>query len=447
MLTKITSAMNAQPMRFLASGIWISALRVAGRGALFLATMLLARALSAEDFGAVAFVLAYLMVASLVGSFGLEQVALVQVARLRGAGRHGELSGLWRELLWRRGWTLLIVPAGVTMLAVNVPRSPSDLAAIFLVSLGLSVLAVLCGALRGADRPLASTVVQELPRGAALLIAAAAIHAGLPQALFWWSVLALLALCLILAFAVAVRAVRQEAMSGRGSDGAEGDRQDAETAGMPAQAPFMLILFATNLYVWAVPLLLERLTDIAEVGAFNVAMQYPALVTFASTSLSILYMSRIPYLQQRGTLSKMRGELRAGSGLVLAIALPMIAALVFFGEPLLGLFGEEYRRTYAAMLVITAAQAVAISCGPAGYMLLLTGREKLNLAVMAVTNAAGVLVAAVLAPSLGHMAAAIGFLVVNVSANLFMAFYCVRALAMNTTVSCLVWWPKEARHG
>ncbi|MBA5777132.1 oligosaccharide flippase family protein [Stappia sp. F7233] len=446
MLMKVIAARNAPVMRFLASGIWISGLRVAGRGALFLATMLMARALSADEFGAVAFVLAYLMVASLVGSFGLEQMALVLIARLRGAGRRGELPMRCRSMLARRAWTLLIVPAGVTGLAVNVLHSPADLLAMFLISLGLSLLAVLSGALRGTDRPLASTIVQELPRGAALLIAALMIHAGLPHALFWWAVLGFLALFLIASLAVTAAAVRHEAKDAQ-QDTADGGGQAGEAVDMPAQTPFMLILFATNLYVWLVPLLLERLTDIAEVGAFNVAMQYPALVSFASTSLSILYMSRIPFLQQSGTLSKMRAELKAGSGLVLAMALPMIAALVFLGEPLLGLFGEEYRRTYAAMLVITAAQAVAISCGPAGYMLLLTGREKLNLAVMASTNAAGVVVAALLAPSFGHMAAAIGFLVANVSANLFMAFYCVRALAMNTTVSCLVWWPKEARHG
>ncbi|WP_208999927.1 lipopolysaccharide biosynthesis protein [Stappia sediminis] len=401
----------------------------------------MAQALTDEEFGVFSFVLAYLLVASLVGAFGLEQVTLVSIARLRGAGRECDMPGLLARILVARAWTLLLVPAGVTALSAGVLGTVPDLLAMFLLSTFLSVLAVLSGILRGADHTLASVAVQELPRGGALLFAAALVHGNPVMTHFWWIALGLLGLFLAISMLVTARAISRlgrEAI-GNGEQGARGEG----TLELPGQVAFMMILIATNLYIWIVPLLLERLSGVGEVGNFNVAMQYPALVSFVSTSLSSLYMSRIPFLQHQGRLQKMRPELVAGSGMVLAIAVPIIALLVLFGEPLLALFGETYRRTYDAMLVIALAHTVAISCGPAGYMLLLTGREKTNLSVMASTNLAGIAVAAGLASQMGHMAAAIGFLAATVLANTFMAGYCIRKLRINPTLTCILWWPKE----
>ncbi len=437
-------------LRFLASGFSISLIRLCGRGAVFLATMLMARTLSSDDFGAYAFVLSYLMVVSLVGGLGLEQVALVTIARRRAAQSGGNFIAPLRNLAAGRLWTICLIPALAAFLSSRVVPSHSDILAIFLIALVLAALSVLSGALRGFERPLASTIAQDLPRGGALLSAAVLIQIGMPLGWFWWAALVALVFGYALSMIPFIRSVRLEERGAEThvfTEGTEQYENEVGTFEVPSQSPFMLVLFATNLYVWAVPLLLESLSDVSEVGSFNVAMQYPALVSFVSTSLSILYTSKIAFLHSSGRLRDMRGDLRAGSWLVLAIAMPMVLAIVFFGESLLALFGAGYRDAYTATLIVTMAQVVAIGSGPAGFVLLLSGREKLNLAVMASTNAAGIAVAALLAASFGHLAGAIGFFVATVSANLFMTFYCVIALRINTSVTCVAWWPKEADHG
>jgi O-antigen/teichoic acid export membrane protein len=209
----------------------------------------------------------------------------------------------------------------------------------------------------------------------------------------------------------------------------------ASPAGEPRQLHFFGVLLATNLYLWLCPVVLERAGPIDEVGMFNVAMQLPALITFLSTSLELALMGRIAEAHAAGDLASLQPALRAAARLVAVTVLPAAAILFVLREPLLVLFGEPYRAASTAMGLAIVAQVVSVACGPAGYLVLLGGRARLNMAVMAASSLAGLAVLIALAGSLGHIGAAIGFLVATVAANLTLAAVCLIRLGVDPTLA------------
>jgi O-antigen/teichoic acid export membrane protein len=219
--------------------------------------------------------------------------------------------------------------------------------------------------------------------------------AGLSQV--WTAMLLFTALAAGASIAVAVHAARR-AKAECGSTPAATSGKDA--AAVRDQLRFVLILIAADAYLWLCPVLLSREATLTEVGGFNVAMQVPSLISFLSTSLEVIYVPKIAAYWHAGRLEEIRPLLRSGCRLMLIAGVPLTAALIAFGPRLLGLSRPNHSATFPAMLEVLAAQAISVFCGPCGYLVLLTGRENLNLGGMLLALA-GILCVAAFASAYG----------------------------------------------
>lgn len=163
-------------------------------------------------------------------------------------------------------------------------------------------------------------------------------------------------------------------------------------------------------------------------------MQYPSLLSFISTSLEMIYVPKIASAWQAGRIEDIRPLLRIGSRVTIAACVPIAAVLALFWRPLLAFYGPGYSRAGLAMLLIAAAQLLSAACGPCGYMVLLTGRENLNLLGMALSATAGIVAILFLAGPYGHLGAAFAFLLSTAFSNLLFAAYCIRKLNVDPTI-------------
>jgi O-antigen/teichoic acid export membrane protein len=415
---------------FLNAGIIISAIRFLGRGAAFAATVVASRNLNAEAFGVYAYVLTFLTAINVVGGLGLEQVALIALGRARALASRSALEDALARLGRR---TPIVLPLASIAFAIPVASAVSSLPlvlAIVATGMFLSVVVVCAGVLRGLDKPVTSAVIQEAGRGLAFLIGAAPLLFGGTLADAWLATAmasgAVAAVSSVACIAAGRAVKKQFPLTGSSDLSAMFD--------MASQLRFLIILLATNVFLWTCPILLKRSAGIAEVGLFNVALQFPALISFLSTSLEMLYVPKIVSYWHSGRLHEMRPMIRTGSRLTLLAGGPVICALVVFSEPLLAIYGAAYVAAGPAMLVIVAAQIISVCCGPCGYLVLLTGRENLNLTGMAAGAAGGLLSVAVLAEPFGHLGAAIGFFVATAVPNLMFSVYCIRRLDINPTI-------------
>ena len=98
-------------------------------------------------------------------------------------------------------------------------------------------------------------------------------------------------------------------------------------------------------------------------------------------------------------------SLASAARLLLAIQLPVLAALIAFGEPLLGLFGPGFREGYGALVLLAAAEAMQASLG-LGDLLFVYLAPQAGLGMAALAFACGLAAVAVLTPLFGLTGAA-----------------------------------------
>ena len=91
------------------------------------------------------------------------------------------------------------------------------------------------------------------------------------------------------------------------------------------------------------------------------------------------------------------------------VAWPMYLVAVNFPALLLGVFGEEYRTAWPAVVILCLTMLVATACGPVDTVLLMAGRSLLSLQNAIVALAVMVVIDLVLIPSIGISGAAIGW--------------------------------------
>ncbi len=425
-------ALRPPALSFLSTSILISGVRFLGRGAAFAAALVASRHLSTANFGIYAYVITFLTAINLVGGLGLEQTALVALGRARGSGNVFVFD---ESLSWISRRAVFVLPVASVIFAVPIHAVVGwSFALVLIVLTGICLTAILLSAsiLRGIDFPLGSTIVQEAGRGPVFLLGALLLFSEHELLRVWMATLLSSAVVAAIAITAVIFAARR---SRSAFDSHVPLVKHSDIAlGFRSQFRFLLVLIATNAYLWACPVILKQSAPVREVGFFNIAMQYPALISFLSTSMEMIYIPKITAFWHAGRLQDMRPLLRTGSRLTIIGSLPITAILVIFGRPLLEIYGKGYSQVLNAMLIIAAAQIVSVACGPCGYLVLLTGRENLNLAVMGGSAVCGIICLAALAPTYGYMAAAGGFLVATVMSNLLFAAYCIKRMKINPTV-------------
>lgn len=419
-------------MRLVAASIVIAGIKLACRAGLFIAMLIVSRTVSPSDFGAYAYVLSFFAVISVVGGLGLEQAALLSLGRARASADLQQLDGSIASI-FRRGIRILPLLPFTAGLFIYVMQGVL-VSALMAVLTGLAIVAqvVVSALLRGLDHPIACTAVLEASRGPAFVLGALPLLVGGSLQSVWIATTLISVAFVIVGAAIAGLKIRDARRHCTVLDGSgEGGMVGISELG---QFRFMLVLLASNAFVWLCPIILEWRAGVEEVGRFSVAMQYPSLLSFLATSLEAIYLGKIAASWHAGTLRDIQPMIRTGSWLVLIVGAPMVAVLVLLGPQLLGLFGADYVSVWPAMLIVLAAQAANTACGSAGYLVLLTGRVRLNLAVMVIANAAGILFLLFFAATGGHVAAAIAFLISMVTSNVFLAVYSIRKLAVDPTL-------------
>jgi len=106
------------------------------------------------------------------------------------------------------------------------------------------------------------------------------------------------------------------------------------------------------------------------------------------------------FAQRRlGELQRLVTQVQLAS---LAVSSAAFLGLVFFGKWALGWFGRDFRAGYSVMLMLGVSQLCLSTVGAlAGYLLTMTGHQRLASRVVAGMAVSNLLLALVLAPSLG----------------------------------------------
>lgn len=145
----------------------------------------------------------------------------------------------------------------------------------------------------------------------------------------------------------------------------------------------------------------------ADVGVYNIAALIGSLITFVLLSFNMIFSPVVSDLFHRDRFDLLLPIFRSVTRWTIIFSLPIYAWVLAAGETTLGVFGTEFIRGYGALALLGTGLMIAVSTGPVGVALAMTGHQKWN-----VYNAIAMAVIAIglnfiLVPRMGLAGAAI----------------------------------------
>ncbi len=392
-------------------------LRFVALGLQFLGSIMIARALGAESFGAYIFAYTCASLAGACLSLGMAELSVREVPIFAEYKNRAGLRRYFQVQLGTIAAMACVVALGFFLLeqfGVLTLAPGWALVAAF----ALANVLVLAGEknMAGLQRIVTARLFDSILRPALYVLAVAAF-------LFWEQALSPTWLLVI---AIAAAAISAGFMWGyvakivKGISGPPDARQaDGQAEGQPAHQsetrrwwyaasiPIMMTTLVNMLMVDVDIVMIGLLLGDADVGIYRPAVRGVALVNLANlAAVQTLgpMLARALARKDTAQAQKLLGQavlVTAGLGLTIC------AGLVLAGRPFLALFGPEFVVAHTALMILVAGQAFAMLSGGAAALLIMLRQEKLVFWFNVITIALNVGLNSLLIPIWGIEGAAL----------------------------------------
>jgi O-antigen/teichoic acid export membrane protein len=391
-------------------------LKMLAVAAQFLLSVYVARKLGAEGAGVFFLVLTVLLVASIIGRAGLDNTLLRFTAGAAALGRWDEVSGVYRKgmsvALAASIASALLLYVSAEALSLHLFRKPELAGPLRIVSIALvpMVLALLhAELLKGLKRVVGALFVQGVGiPGLALIIFAALAYRWEVEGAVWAYVAAAW-----VTFLLGLSLWR------RATPGLAGLRGSFPTRALfESSIPLFLVATMTFVMGWTGTLFLGIWGTSAEVGVFTAAVRTALLISLFLVAVNAIAAPKFAELYRTGDMEALARLVRSAAILVSLLAAPVFLLCVAFPSTVMSLFGPEFREGGPVLVILAAGQYVNVLTGSVGYLLMMTGNERLvrnNMAVAAILN---LVLNFVLIRAYGVLGAAIGTAVSIATLNL-----------------------------
>lgn len=403
-------------------------------GITILLQAILARLLAPAEYGTFVLGLSVAGIAVTLGGIGLRQGTIVIIGRLDNPVDRPNLAGMLQVIalalvgngvvgaaLWLFGGPLLAVMfSNHALVGVLAPL------ALFVVVTGVQiVVAESFRAVRNVS--IASLLATQFSGGSVLstaLLLAGVIALWRFDAVtleaVWWAGAAAAIFTIILGFALAGRPFGRRRLAVGRTAHAEGTPVPARRVGASQHHPIVSMetvrvlapLWATNLLLFALSQtglwLLGNRHGGTEVALYGAASRLVTLIATPLLVANAVLPGYITQLHGGGDTLQLERTLRRTSTLAAYPALAILALVLIFAKPILGLvYGNFYAAAAPALIALAAGQAINVWSGSTGIALMLTDHRMDMLVVTIIGSILTVVLAILLVDRYGALGAAI----------------------------------------
>lgn len=172
-------------------------------------------------------------------------------------------------------------------------------------------------------------------------------------------------------------------------------------------------------------LLLGLFSSNASVGIYDQAKRVSALGSAFLSATSFVAVPKYAAMFAQGEIEKMGRLARNTARLATLLSLPYLFLFIVFPGWVMSIFGSEFAEGGFVLAILSFGRAIDAVTGDVGYLLIMSGHEKVMRNITLGTNVLKVGLYLVLIPPFGYMGAAIGTMIGDASRNilLFMAVY------------------------
>ena len=410
-------------------------LQVIEAGLGFLTSIVLARALGVAEYGIYAFAIAFAGFLTFPALLGHDSLSVKQCSKLAAVQAwprlRAFLNGARRRVLFS---SLIVTASGFAFLLVarsSLTPGIQDAARISLVMVPVVALLRLHeGFLRGIGRVTTAQFPDKALRPGLFLAVALAANLYFEDFRLGAEAVLLNLVATTLGFFAVLGLwyrYRPEQVLHAPAD-PEGDK------GIRQALPFALLAGLSVINTQTDVLMLGFLGTPEDVGFYRIASRVSSLVAFALTAVAATLAPRVAALHATGSRSEMQNLASKAALATTAFALPMALVLVFGGNWVLFLFGEEFQRGATALAILSFGQLINATAGAAGVFLTMTGHHALVARTLTFSALLNIALNAALIPSFGASGAAIATATTYLTWNVALVFLVKSELRINTTV-------------
>ncbi|WP_210272593.1 lipopolysaccharide biosynthesis protein [Chthonobacter rhizosphaerae] len=392
--------------RLMKGGLAALVIKVGSAGLSFLMLLVLARAMSADDFGRFGFGFSLATLLAAVGSLGQRTLVLRFAPVYDHDGATAKLTGVVRD-----GYRLVALGCGLcataTVLVALIlpglePRGYLVAAGLFALMLGFAEYQA--HVLRAVGGMVLALAPNDILWRASVVVAALGSAAGVMPMLDAAGGLFLIGgilAAILVGQAFAHPVTRPTTLLTRPAD--MSDRPSWRQAMWGLWASGVVTMAAPNLAVVVLGLILSP----EQTGPFFAALRVSMLLNLFLIASNMIAAPMISRSHHRGG----EGELqRLCTRIVIGLALPtgvLFALILLAGDHVLALFGEGYGSAYWPLVLLSAGYLVNALSGSSSQLLQMTGDERHFLRIVTIVNGVSIAALAPLGLALGPIGAAL----------------------------------------
>jgi O-antigen/teichoic acid export membrane protein len=409
------------------------AIAVGALGAALLISIVFARLIGAEGFGAYALAYAWVQILLIPAKLGADTLMLREVARFNELepGRIRPYVGWSSRALFLTVGASVLVGGGLILLVHQLQRP--EVVTVQLVAFALVPLMAFTNVWQAVLRGLGRIFLGQIPLA---LLGPTVVLAG--AGLFWLSsaeltpigaiglrIASLVAAALVLGFML-LRLLP----AGDGGGIVQSDRRSLSRALLTLGFIGALATLATRTDI----VMLGFFSDLEEVAAYTVASRGASFIRFPQMGLNLVIAPVIAAAYAAGRQERLQSVLTWGTRSAMAAALPIGLALIFVGNLYLDLFGEGFGDALGALRILSVGTLLTTIAGFLGALIMMTGHEAVSAKLFTGILFLNIVLNWVLIPAFGAEGAAVA---TAVSTNLGTAILVVwswRKLRLDPTV-------------
>jgi len=187
--------------------------------------------------------------------------------------------------------------------------------------------------------------------------------------------------------------------------------------------PMFISSFLFMILSWIDTIMLGMWRTEEEVGIYNVAVRLSMITSFTLASINSIVAPKFAEFWGKKDLEGLKKVAQLSTKLIFWTSVPIFLLYLLFPKWFMGLFGEEFEKGYVALILLTIGQFVNASSGSVGYILQMTGKEKIVRNTLFITVLINLLLNYLLILHLGILGASLASMICYIWWNLALVLY------------------------
>lgn len=355
------------------------ALKVLSAGLLFGFNILIARLLGAEGAGVYFLALSIVTLSATIANFGLNNSVLRFTAAMSSEKNWAAVKGVVDKSLWLTFLGSLAITGGLIATApwlsssiFMMPKLAEPLQWMALAILPICVSQLYSHALKGVKLLKAGLMVESIsiPLVSCGLVIVLTIQYGIEGAVWTYVIAATISLSIAI---LCWHGYRKRFLPKHGLFA----WKKLTASSWPLFWTSIMTIIANQastyfLGIWGTA---------EEIGIFNVALRCANLISFVLISVNQVVAPKFAALYQEGNIEKIENIAQKSTFLMIIISTPLLILMLIYPEYLLKFFGKIFIEGFILLKLLAIGQTINVATGSVGYLLTMTGNEKIALIV------------------------------------------------------------------